>query len=346
MTDTTNIGTVQKGRIPLFDNVKLFLIILVVLGHAADYYTSQYKEARWFFLYVYSFHMPAFIFVSGFFSKKLLTNKPFPTEKVFSLLILYVLLQLSIYGLLWFNGGSPKLSLFVVGGVPWFLLALPIWMVLLHILMPVKFSFLFPATIVAGVLVGFDPKVSQFLATSRVIVFFPFFLLGAYFRIEHVEMLRKRWVSVLSVVFIAAGIVLSWVYIDEMYKLRYIFTGQNPYSVTVFSKSVLWSIGARVFNYITAFLFIVALLAVVTNKSHSFTRLGERTLQVYFLHRLVLYEYFHLKINDHLKVLAPDYWWALYIIIFIIVSFALSASVISKPFDYIYGLKYKIIMKQ
>ncbi|WP_368878853.1 acyltransferase family protein [Proteus mirabilis] len=346
MTEITNNHVAQKSRIPLFDNMKLLLILLVVLGHAVDYYTSQYKEAKWFFLYVYSFHMPAFIFISGFFSKKLITNKPFPIEKVFSLLLLYVLLQLSIYGLLKFNGGNPTLSLFVVGGVPWFLLALPIWMVLLHILKPIKFQFLFPISILAGILVGFDPKVSQFLATARVIVFFPFFIMGAYFRFEYIELLKNNKFKLFGMLFIIFSVIFSWIYIDDIYKFRYIFTGQNPYKVTAFSKSIIDSINARVINYIIAFLFIAIFLSLIGNKKYLFTKLGERTLQVYFLHRLVIYEYHHLKITNYIKQVSPDYWWILYMLIFILVTFILSLSIFSKPFDYIYNLKYKYIMNR
>lgn len=43
----------SKQRIFVFDNVKALLIILVVLGHAADYYTDHFESMRIFFFYIY-----------------------------------------------------------------------------------------------------------------------------------------------------------------------------------------------------------------------------------------------------------------------------------------------------
>lgn len=53
-----------------WDNVKLILIILVVVGHVADYYMSKSTIMYIIRFYIYIFHMPAFLFVSGLFSKR------------------------------------------------------------------------------------------------------------------------------------------------------------------------------------------------------------------------------------------------------------------------------------
>ena len=62
-----------KKRDYLFDNYKALLIALVVIGHFIE---LSYKDNE--FLYalkwlVVSFHMPAFIFISGYFSKRTLS---------------------------------------------------------------------------------------------------------------------------------------------------------------------------------------------------------------------------------------------------------------------------------
>ena len=56
-----------KERSLLFDNIKTVLIILVVLGHAFEEISLEhgYGIIR---ACIYSFHMPAFIFISGYFS--------------------------------------------------------------------------------------------------------------------------------------------------------------------------------------------------------------------------------------------------------------------------------------
>ena len=47
-----------------WDTVKGILIVLVVIGH-----TGTMMGDRWLSV-IYSFHMPLFMFVSGFFSRK------------------------------------------------------------------------------------------------------------------------------------------------------------------------------------------------------------------------------------------------------------------------------------
>lgn len=51
------------------DNLKAFLIILVVLGHVIQYSYSDYDVLH-IYNYIYSFHMPLFMAISGYFSYK------------------------------------------------------------------------------------------------------------------------------------------------------------------------------------------------------------------------------------------------------------------------------------
>ena len=60
-------NTMQKQRMLWVDNLKFFLIYLVVLGHCIQYTDEAYKENFMFYL-IYSFHMPLFMLVSGFVS--------------------------------------------------------------------------------------------------------------------------------------------------------------------------------------------------------------------------------------------------------------------------------------
>ena len=58
----------MKERNYLFDNLKFFLIVLVVFGHSLEEISLEHNYAiirAW----IYSFHMPAFVFISGYFSK-------------------------------------------------------------------------------------------------------------------------------------------------------------------------------------------------------------------------------------------------------------------------------------
>ena len=58
----------EQKRIYLFDNIKFLLILLVVIGHLIEHSPMLKTQDcfRGIFLYIYAFHMPLFIFISGF----------------------------------------------------------------------------------------------------------------------------------------------------------------------------------------------------------------------------------------------------------------------------------------
>lgn len=55
----------MKQRIYALDNVKGFLILLVVLGHCIQFTTAGFDQVLLFRI-IYSFHMPLFMWVSGY----------------------------------------------------------------------------------------------------------------------------------------------------------------------------------------------------------------------------------------------------------------------------------------
>lgn len=61
----------NDSREYLFDNYKVLLILLVVIGHFIDPCCEKNPylyELKWA---IVAFHMPAFIFISGYFSKQI-----------------------------------------------------------------------------------------------------------------------------------------------------------------------------------------------------------------------------------------------------------------------------------
>lgn len=54
-----------------FDNAKLLFIFLVVFGHAIQPFTEESRAIYTLYTWIYLFHMPAFIFLAGFFAKGL-----------------------------------------------------------------------------------------------------------------------------------------------------------------------------------------------------------------------------------------------------------------------------------
>ena len=60
----------NNTRLVYFDMLKLFAIFLVIVGHCAQYLLSSSPYDEPLYVYIYSFHMPLFMIISGFFSFK------------------------------------------------------------------------------------------------------------------------------------------------------------------------------------------------------------------------------------------------------------------------------------
>lgn len=71
------VGEMIMERESYFDNIRFGLIILVVLGHAFinHVYISEYVPS--FLVFVYSFHMPLFLFVGGYFIPIIVSGKEY-----------------------------------------------------------------------------------------------------------------------------------------------------------------------------------------------------------------------------------------------------------------------------
>ena len=52
-----------------FDSAKLAILALVVFGHFLDHYSRSSWVASQIFVAIYLFHMPAIIFLAGYFTK-------------------------------------------------------------------------------------------------------------------------------------------------------------------------------------------------------------------------------------------------------------------------------------
>lgn len=57
----------NSNRVLYFDAIKLFAIILVLYGHCVQHFISN-GDSTPIYIFIYSFHMPLFMIISGFFS--------------------------------------------------------------------------------------------------------------------------------------------------------------------------------------------------------------------------------------------------------------------------------------
>lgn len=164
------------------DNLKCLLIFAVVFGHMLELFMGKNDGFKVIYLVIYSFHMPLFAFVSGVFAR-------YSPEKIRNHLIYpYVVFQ--ILYLLFANNVLEKeteVQFTTPYWLLWYLFASIAWNLLLPLVQGSGFTWrkkavVLTAAFLAGILIGFDDKAGYYLSFSRIVEFFPYFLMGAYYR--------------------------------------------------------------------------------------------------------------------------------------------------------------------
>ena len=271
----------SKKRVALWDNLKFFLIVCVVIGHMIDYSTKTEPLSRSIYLYLYTFHMPLFIFISGLFFNYKNVNHKICLFLIYGILLKIVLFSLTVIC----SSYIPKFSILSDGGIPWFLFALAAYYTLAVKLKNLNQYFLLIFSVILACYVGYDKTIQDFLYLSRIIVFFPFFWLGLILSsnniIEYKE--NKKTLKVLIALFIVIGFAILCInHIDVLYRLRGFFTGRNPFPKTLLDFGPL----IRIVCYGISLLMCWTLIILTPNKTIPFITLwGSRTLHVYFWHK-------------------------------------------------------------
>ncbi len=267
-------------RSSYWDNIKGLMMILTVFAHII----LPYQHITAFdntFDYIYMFHMPVFVFISGFFGKSE-SSRSFGS--VMKLAVLYFVFN-SIVGALW--GSEVRLAPLYSY---WYLLALIFWRLTAHRIS--KLPHITLLLIAVSFFAGFFSAFDNTFALARIIGFYPFYMSGYLLSKQDSEALVSRRYSARAVKGLLAAVLCAGImfladmifsYTDEALQMF-------PYGYTTeaYARLVLYIIGAlaiMVFRYITP-----------DRKLPLITEIGRNSLPVFILHRPLT-----LLITDNMK---------------------------------------------
>ena len=262
----------------LIDNFKVLLIFLVVFNHIIAFNLVKVDTVvRYVWYAITIFHMPAFIFVSGYLSKK-----PQNVLKNFkNLLIPYILgYSLTWYSQIWLGRSVDYEILRPTGTVMWYILALFIYRLTIEALG--KIRFIVPLSIIIALWAGTRPEFTTFLSASRIVVFFPFFVAGYLWKSEYITAVRKfkgKWVLV------PISGVLLWAIPNYMISNEMgvaIFRGNHGYKLCGLTDPE--GIVLRLLMYLVSFILIYTFLALLPDIKLPLTYVGRHTMGIYFFH--------------------------------------------------------------
>lgn len=320
----------QNQRVCVWDNLKCILIFSVVVGHFTNQFADQSDWMRSMSIFIYSFHMPLFIFLSGLLQKKWDDDHPFQWSKPVYYIILGYLLKIMIYAIKIFFGQNAEFSFFSDTGIPWYMFAMAAYMMIMYLTRKWNYKIWLPLSVMIACLAGYVEEIGSFLYISRILVFFPFYYLGYILKPEDVrKVTHRKWIKYLAVCVIALCLYVSFFHIDEVYSYIRLFTGRNAYAL-INVEGCNWV--HRFVWYGLAVVLGTSIISLTPDKNLSFAGIiGQRTLQIYFWHRLALYVLMYSGFADSLKITFAGAWIPTYLFLAVIITLALSLDLFGKP---------------
>lgn len=290
-----------KERIQKWDILKFVLIFFVVFGHISE----QYSGMNGLIFFIYSFHMPLFIFVSGLFSKKTINEKNY--DRIFTYFVLYIFIKIILCISKYISQGAITFTVFKENGVPWYAFAIFAFCLITVFLKNLDPKFVFAFSVILACFAGYDKSLSSFLVISRIIVFYPFFYAGYALDANMIaQKLSKKSVRALSLVGIVGYIVFLCFKYDSVGFLKPLLTGQN--SFWLLEKHCGYGVFFRLGYYVLVFLLGAMIISLIPNKlgKGTIAKLGSRSVQVYALHYVFIHLlYSGLHIDQMLDGLFP-----------------------------------------
>ena len=201
----------QPTRYPVLDNARFVLISLVATGHLLEQLVDLGPFAATLYRWIYLFHMPAFVLISGAVSKATLTRRR-ALALVTGLLLPYVIFQ-TLYPAwdAWlFHAGDGSQGYVTPYWLLWYLPSLACWRLLLPLFARLKFAL--PVAVAIALAAGLAPSIGYPFSLSRTLVFFPLFLLGYRLGGQRLQQLgqSRRHKCVALVVLISAAVGAWW----------------------------------------------------------------------------------------------------------------------------------------
>lgn len=282
-----------KNRNYLIDNSKGLLIFLVVLGHSLEFIRKDYEVARLLYVFIYEFHMPVFVFISGYLSKNVEKGRRNAVRNFLTPFLLFNIIWnlITLVGPLFLRGEFTELpseqafSFFTPGWALWYIFAMFLWKILLPDLL--KFKNIFILSIIAGIFVKLSGEFGSYMALSRTITFAPFFLAGYYSSEEKLKRFRKftRFNilnKVPSILILIIGVLIALIFVNYSNIADEFFWADRSYSN--FNIEIFTGILLYIAVYIIGFAFVYVFINLMPENQTFLSKIGKNTLSVYFLH--------------------------------------------------------------
>jgi fucose 4-O-acetylase-like acetyltransferase len=280
-TQAAEPAPAPRPRDPFFDNAKYLAILLVVAGHAIEE-LRDVPLVRAAYVWIYMFHMPLFIVVTGYLSRRFTFSGGKARKLITHLAVPYVIFETlySVYFWATSGGGHLEISLMRSTYLMWFLLALFLWRLSTPVWQQIRWPL---AVAVAISLLSYMTELSRDLTLPRLLGLLPFYVLGLMMRPEHFELLKRPHVRILGALVLAASFGMIYL-LGTRVRMTWIYWADNHEALGLSNVTGTF---LRAVMLLTATVLVLAFLAVVPAWKTWYTALGATTLYAYLLHGFI-----------------------------------------------------------
>ncbi len=275
----------MKERDLFFDNLKYILIFLVVLGHFGEAYMGH-GIIRGITIVIYSFHMPLFIFVSGYFSKNI------TSAKIQDLNVLLLYLTFQVYHFLYTRatglGLAYSLSFLYPVHANWYLLALFVWRLAAPYFRFFKKGSALIVVLILVLLTGFSREFNE-TPLYRIFFFLPFFLLGFYCNDLKALMNKYRNYRLLFVIVFFLGEASLFVIAQYKQPGYALWNAFVPYYGYIGFGNLTYGFIARTAGICCSLILAWCFLFMVPGHRTFYSDAGKNTLYVYVFHMFIVW---------------------------------------------------------
>ena len=284
-----------KQRDSFFDNAKYLAIVLVAVAHAWEPLKGDSRILEGAYTVVYSFHMPAFIIISGFFSRSFDMRPDRLKRLITGVAVPYVLFETAYSLFQRYVGDTPdqQISLLDPWFLTWFLIALFIWRLTTPIWKLVRRPL--PLALGIAMLASVTPEIGDDLDLQRVLQFLPYFVLGLVLKPEHFRLVRRRSMRIVAVPVFAAALAVGWWAVPRM------DTSWFYHRDAAQQMGEPWWVGPVMVLALfgCSLLLTACFFAWVPGRRMWFTTLGAGTLYGYLLHGFLIKGSDYAGLFDH-----------------------------------------------
>jgi fucose 4-O-acetylase-like acetyltransferase len=265
-----------SSRDPFFDNAKLLLVTLVVVGHSWTLF-PDWSETSPVYHFLYAWHVPAFVLVTGYLSRSFTYTRANLRKLLTTVVAPYLVFETLLALFRSAVGGEDMTTLYVDPHWPmWYLTALFLW----RLATPLLNRVAHPLLLATGVSLLGGIASGDVLDVARALGLLPFFVIGLTITREQLERLATARVRVVAAALLATAFVVAALVTPAVSKEWLYWRASYGELGVSFAEGV----ALRALMLAVAGVLALSALALVPRSQRWFTPLGSASLVVYLFH--------------------------------------------------------------